>query len=79
VNAVHVQVHLPIFKKELIIESGSIKGSVEVGPDDTPADVRVLLHEEFDDDMLLPMCAMMKNAAGCCECYRCIDDFTLRR
>jgi hypothetical protein len=42
-------------KKELIIESGesgNCKGYVEVGPHDTLADVRVLLHEELDDDML---------------------------
>jgi hypothetical protein len=39
-------------KKELIIESGNCKGSVEIGSHDTLADVRALLHEEFDDDML---------------------------
>jgi hypothetical protein len=39
-------------KKELIIESGNCKGFVEVGPHDTLAEVRAMLHEEFDDDML---------------------------
>jgi hypothetical protein len=44
-------------KKELIMESGDYcKGFVEVGPHDTLADVRVLIHEDFDDDML-PTCA----------------------
>jgi hypothetical protein len=44
-------------KKELIIESGDYcKGFVEVGPHDTLADVRALIHDEFDDDML-PTCA----------------------
>jgi hypothetical protein len=38
-------------KKELIIECGDCKGFVEVGPHDTLADVRALLHEEFDDDL----------------------------
>jgi hypothetical protein len=44
-------------KKELIIESGDYcKCFVEVGPRDTLTDVRALIHEEFDDDML-PTCA----------------------
>jgi hypothetical protein len=44
-------------KKELIIESGDYcKCFVEVGPHDTLANVRVLIHEDFDDDML-PTCA----------------------
>jgi hypothetical protein len=67
-------------KKELIIESGSIKGFVEVGPDDTLADVRVLLHEEFDDDMLptytSSSSSMMKDAdADAVITDAALDDF----
>jgi hypothetical protein len=40
-------------KKELIIDGGLYrKGFVEVGRHDTLANVRDLIHEEFDDDML---------------------------
>jgi hypothetical protein len=41
----------PATKKELITESGDY-----CGPHDTLGDVRVLVHKEFDDDML-PTCA----------------------
>jgi hypothetical protein len=37
-------------KRELVIESGCCKCFIEVGPNDTMADVRVMLFGEFDDD-----------------------------
>ena len=38
--------------KELLIESGDIKAEVEISETDTLKDVRALILEEFDDDML---------------------------
>jgi hypothetical protein len=38
--------------KELVIVSGDIKGEVEITETDTLKDVRALILEEFDDDML---------------------------
>jgi hypothetical protein len=71
-------------KKELVIESGDCKGSVEVGPHDTLADVRVLVHEEFDDEML-PNGAMMNgNDANASDAardafYFCVDGIRVSR
>jgi hypothetical protein len=52
-------------KKELIIESGDYcKCFVEVGPHDTLAQVRVLIHEEFDDDMLPTYAKLPRKSEG---------------
>jgi hypothetical protein len=42
----------PTMTKELVIVSGDIRGEVEVCQTDTLHDVRALILEEFDDDML---------------------------
>lgn len=38
--------------KELVIESGGVPGFVEVAPTDTLSNVRSLIMDEFDDDMI---------------------------